>query len=244
MMIGLFKSNPYRALEKALGYRFRDRSRLEAAFVHRSFRFENGSDSGSDNQRLEFLGDAVLGLVAAAYLYERFPGEDEGVLTAARSRLTSGAALAGIAAGIGLGEKLKLGKGEEQTGGRARPSNLADLLEAILGAAFLDGGLKASDAIFRHLFVPQLVPGEAAETEANPKGRLQQLCQQRWKISPFYAILSEEGPRHAREFHVEVRAGERKMGQGRGASKRQAETAAAQDALSRLPPDGEPDSRL
>jgi ribonuclease-3 len=190
-----------------------------------------------DNQRLEFLGDAVLGLVAAAYLFERFPGEDEGVLTAARSRLTSGAALAGIAAGIGLGERLKLGKGEELTGGRTRPSNLADLLESILGAAFLDGGLKGADAIFRHLFVPQLVPGEEAEAEANPKGRLQQICQQRWKVSPFYAILSEEGPRHAREFCVEVRAGERKMGQGKGTSKRQAETAAAVEALRRLPPE-------
>lgn len=236
-MIGLFRQNPYRELEKELGYHFRDRERLEKAFLHRSFRFEKGEDAGADNQRLEFLGDAVLGLVAAAYLYERFPGEDEGVLTAARSRLTSGAALAGIAARMDLGARLKLGKGEELTGGRTRPSNLADMLEAILGAAFLDGGLKAADAIFRHLFVPQLVPGEAAEAEANPKGRLQQLCQQRWKVSPFYVILSEEGPRHARAFRVEVRAGEREMGQGTGASKRAAETAAAVDALRRLPPE-------
>jgi ribonuclease-3 len=236
-MIGLFRQNPYRDLEKVLGYHFRNRELLEEAFIHRSFRFEKNSDVQKDNQRLEFLGDAVLGLVAASYLFERFPDEDEGILTAARSRLTSGSALATIAGGIDLGARLKLGKGEEQTGGRTRPSNLADMLEAILGAAFQDGGLKAADAIFRHLFVPQLVPGDAAEVEANPKGRLQQICQQRWKVSPFYVILSEEGPRHAREFRVEVRSGEREMGQGIGASKRAAETAAAVDALRRLPPE-------
>ena len=236
-MIGLFKKNPYRDLEKVLGYRFRFRGLLEAALVHRSYRFENGADGGIDNQRLEFLGDAVLGLVAGAYLFERFPDKDEGFLTAARSRLTSGAALAQIANRIDLGNRLMLGKGEEQTGGRRRPSNLADTLEAILGAAFRDGGLKAADSIFRQLFVPQLDPAESAEMEANPKGRLQQVCQQRWKASPVYLVLTEEGPRHAREFRVEVRAQDRVLGQGRGASKRAAETAAAQSALLLLPPE-------
>lgn len=236
-MIGLFKSNPYRDLEKSLGYTFRSKERLSRAFLHRSFRFENGGDAGDDNQRLEFLGDAVLGLVAASCLFAKFPDKDEGLLTSMRSRLTSGAALARLAHKIDLGSRLKLGKGEEQTGGRQRPSNLADTLEAILGAAFLDGGLKAAEAIFHHLFVPHLELGDDAETEANPKGRLQQICQQRWKTSPFYAILSEEGPRHAREYLVEVRLGERELGKGSGASKRAAETAAALEALSKMPLD-------
>lgn len=235
-MIGLFRQNPYRDLEKAMGYRFRDRTRLDEAFLHRSFRYEKGSREGRDNQRLEFLGDAVLGLVAAAYLFDRYPGEDEGYLTSARSRLTSGATLAEVAARIGLGERLKLGKGEDLTGGRTRASNLADTLEAVLGAAYQDGGLKAADAIFKRLFAPLLEGGED-DGERNPKGRLQQLCQQRWKNSPTYAMLSEEGPRHARRFQVEVRLNGRALGQGTGASKRAAETDAAMDALKRMPAD-------
>ncbi|MFO7536271.1 MAG: ribonuclease III [Kiritimatiellia bacterium] len=234
-MIGLFKTNPYRDLEKALGYTFRSKDRLAQAFLHRSFRFEKGGDAGDDNQRLEFLGDAVLGLVAAATLFAQFPDKDEGLLTAMRSRLTSGAALAELARKIDLGSRLKLGKGEEQTGGRQRSSNLADTLEAILGAAYLDGGLKAPEAIFHHLFVPHLELGDEAEAGANPKGRLQQICQQRWKISPFYVILSEEGPRHAREYLVQVRAGEQELGRGSGSSKRAAETAAALEALAKIP---------
>ncbi len=236
-MMGLFKQNPYRDLEKILGYRFRSKERLAQAFLHRSFRFEKGADAGSDNQRLEFLGDAVLGLIAAAFLFERFPDRDEGFLTAARSRLTSGAALTRLAKRIDLGSRLMLGKGEEQTGGRQRASNLADTLEAVLGAAFLDGGLKAADVIFRHLFVPHLESGETAEADSNPKGRLQQICQQRWKTSPCYQLLAEEGPRHAREFRVEVLANGKELGRGRGASKRLAETAAAQAALLMLPPE-------
>ncbi len=233
-MIGLFKQNPYREMEKTLGYRFRSKERLEQAFMHRSFRFENGHDAGADNQRLEFLGDAVLGLIAAAFLFERFPDRDEGFLTSARSRLTSGVALARLAKRIDLGSRLKLGKGEEQTGGRQRASNLADTLEAILGAAFQDGGLKAVDAIFRHLFVPEHDLGETAEADTNPKGRLQQICQQRWKASPDYHLIAEDGPRHARAFRVEVRACGKVLGQGGGASKRGAETVAAHEALNRL----------
>jgi len=234
-MIRLFEKNPYRLLERELGYRFRSKARLEAAFLHRSFRFENGEDTGLDNQRLEFLGDAVLGLVAAAYLFRRFPGQDEGDLTAARSRLTSGAALARLAKRIDLGAWLKLGKGEERTGGRARASNLADALEAVLGAAFEDGGLKAVEAIFHRLFVPPLASDAVAEGDENPKGRLQQLCQQRWKLSPVYTVQAEEGPLHAREFRVAVTAGKRVLGRGHGRSKRAAETAAAREALARPP---------
>ena len=234
-MIRLFNKNPYRALERELGYRFRSKAQLEAAFLHRSYRFENGTDTGADNQRLEFLGDAVLGLVAAAYLFGRFPGQDEGDLTAARSRLTSGAALAKLAKRIDLGVWLKLGKGEERTGGRSRASNLADALEAVLGAAFEDGGIQAVETIFQRLFVPPLAPDVAGEAEEeNPKGRLQQICQQRWKTPPVYSVQSEAGPLHAREFRVDVMAGKRLLGRGQGGSKRAAETAAAREALALL----------
>ncbi len=237
-MIRLFTKNPYHALERELGYRFRSKVRLEAAFLHRSFRFENGSDTGVDNQRLEFLGDAVLGLVAASYLFHRFPDQDEGCLTAARSRLTSGAALSKLARRIDLGVWLKLGKGEEQTGGRSRASNLADALEAVLGAAFEDGGVNAVAAIFRKLFVSALESDAMIEGEENPKGRLQQLCQKRWKVSPVYSVQGEEGPLHAREFRMEVTAGKRLLGRGRGKSKRAAETAAAREALATFPSEG------
>lgn len=237
-MIRLFTSNPYRELERALGYRFRSKARLKAALVHRSYRFENGADTGVDNQRLEFLGDAVLGLVAAAHLFRQLPDGDEGVLTAARSRLTSGTALAQVAQRLGLGDWLLLGKGEDHSGGRTRSSNLADAMEAILGAAYLDGGLAAVETIFASRFAPSEKAG-APDAGDNPKGRLQQVCQMRWKRSPQYGVQSETGPRHARRFTVSVQLGARRLGTGDGASKREAEAAAARDALTRLVPAGQ-----
>ncbi|MFH0907841.1 MAG: ribonuclease III [bacterium] len=222
--------NPYRQLEKDLGYRFSRRKRLVSALTHRSFRFENDPDQ-ADNQRLEYLGDAAIGLVAAHYFYDKFPDTQEGGLTRMRSRITSTKALAAFAARINLGTYLKLGKGEMMSGGNDRVSNLTDAMEAVLGAAYLDGGIKAVQKIFKKVFVPVLQQDTTPHQYDNPKGALQELSQGQWRMSPYYRVLSEEGPPHARQFRVEVIVNGRALGVGDGPNKRAAEMAAAEVAL-------------
>ena len=222
--------NPYRQLEKDLGYRFSRRKRLESALTHRSFRFENDPEQ-ADNQRLEYLGDAAIGLVAAHYFYDKFPDAQEGGLTRMRSRITSTKALAMFAARINLGSYLKLGKGEKMSGGNDRVSNLTDAMEAVLGAAYLDGGIKAVQKIFKKLFVPVLMQDATPPQFDNPKGALQEWAQGKWRMSPYYRVLSEEGPPHARQFKVEVIVNGRALGIGDGPNKRAAEMAAAEAAL-------------
>jgi ribonuclease-3 len=226
----MIRKNPYRDLEKALGYKFRRRKRLESALTHRSFRFENDPDL-TDNQRLEFLGDAALGLVSAHYLFDHHPDVQEGGLTRMRSRITSTKALAIFAAKINLGHYLKLGRGEMMSGGNDRMSNLTDALEAVLGAAYLDGGIKAVQKIFKKLFVPALKDAVSKTQFDNPKGALQEWSQGKWKMSPYYRVLSEDGPPHARHFRVEVIVNGTVMGVGEGLNKRDAEMTAAETAL-------------
>jgi ribonuclease-3 len=225
--------NPYRSLEKALGYRFRRKHYLEAALTHRSFRFER-TGVEMDNQRLEFLGDAALGLIAAAHFYHRHPDLQEGDLTRWRSRITSRDALARIAGRIELGAHLRLGFGELKSGGHQRPSNLSDALEAVLGAAFLDGHMKAVEKIFNTLFVPDAESLLEEPAMDNPKGALQELAQRSLKISPRYRTISEEGPAHSRQFKVEVLIDGQVAGRGEGQSKQQAEIRAAREALERI----------
>ncbi|HAS81846.1 MAG TPA: ribonuclease III [Verrucomicrobia bacterium] len=229
----LLRSNPYKTLERALGYRFRNRDLLEKALVHPSYRYEtDGVDE--DNQRLEFLGDAVLGMLAAAHLFDAHPDKPEGGLTMLRSQVTSGKALAGIGEAMGLGECLRMGKGEERSGGRRRASNLADAVEALIGASWIDGGMKAAEKVFRQLILPA-VEGLGGDVAAgNPKGMLQELCQSHWKCSPTYTLLATEGPAHEALFTVEVRLPDDSAWTGQGAGKRAAETAAARSALDSL----------
>ncbi|MCK5850120.1 MAG: ribonuclease III [Kiritimatiellae bacterium] len=229
----MFKRNPYSVLEKRLGYRFRNKNLLVAALTHRSFRFEN-REIDEDNQRLEFLGDAVLGYVAAGYLYEEFCDKNEGVLTSHRSRITSGKALASIAKGIGLGEYVKVGHGEEMSGGRDRASNLEDALESVIGAACLDGDIKAVQKIFKELFVPCIESLSEDVWEDNPKGKLQEHSQKLWKTSPRYRVTETEGPAHAAIFRVEVILTDGTCGRGEGSSKQAAERVAAHEALGKL----------
>jgi ribonuclease-3 len=226
-------TKPYKELEKALGYRFRDGTRLEQALTHRSYRYEH-EDLAFDNQRLEFLGDAVLDFIVAAYVFRRFDEEQEGVLTSVRSQTTSGEALAEIARSIGLGEHLKMGKGEEQCGGRERPSNLADALEAVVGAAFLDGGIRAAQRIMKTLFQAKLDALSGDMWAGNPKGKLQEVCQRTWKSSPVYRMVLREGPAHATVFTVEVLLPDGTSGTGRGRSKQVAQREAARAALKML----------
>ena len=229
----LGRSNPHRAFEKRIGYRFKNRALLEMALTHRSFRFET-PEVNVDNQRLEFLGDAVLGFLAADELYRRFEDDAEGHLTAMRSQATSGKALAEIAAELDLGAFLKIGRGEAQSGGRERESNLADALESVIGAAFVDGGLRAAQKVFTAVFGPVLDAQAGDPWADNPKGKLQEVCQSRWKAGPVYKLVKEDGPSHDRVFTSEVRLGRHVHGRGRGANKQASEKAAAADALRRL----------
>ena len=236
----LGRSNPYRELERVLGYRFRNRALLEQALVHPSYRYETDGVN-ADNQRLEFLGDAVLGMITAAHLFEACPDQPEGELTSRRSQVTSGAALARIGSEIGLGAFLKIGKGEDRSGGRARASNLTDAIEAIIGAAWLDGGMKASSRIVGRLILPVVAGLGKDAASVNPKGRLQELAQARWKQSPVYALTRTEGPAHEALFTVDVRLPDGTCWTGSGSCKRAAETAAALEALAAL--DKAPDGR-
>lgn len=230
-MLGLGRApNPYRDLEKLLGYKFRRRDLLANALMHRSYRFEN-RDVTEDNQRMEFLGDAVLGLVVADHLYRLHGREDEGTLTDLRSRLTSGKALAVLARQVSLGDHMKLGRGEEQGGGRSREALLADAFEAVLGAAYLDGGLKAADKIISKLVLPIVGGMEIEDWAENPKGKLQDLAQRRHGRGPEYSTVSEEGPAHQKTFVVEAVVGGRALGRGTGSSRRAAETMAAAEAV-------------
>jgi len=231
--LGIGRKNPYRDLENAIGYRFRDRSLLEAALTHRSFRFEN-REIEVDNQRLEFLGDAVLGMVTGAHLYEQFADKDEGWLTSLRSQVTSGKALAEMAKDIRIGEYIRFGKGEERSGGRRRASNLTDALEAVLGAVYLDGGMKAVEKVFAAVLVPQLHQLEGDVWGDNPKGKLQEYAQRVLKCGPRYHIVNRDGPAHAQTFTVQVTAGEGRVGIGRGRNKHEAECQAAADLLKSL----------
>ncbi len=228
-----FKSlfhNPYRALESKLGYTFRSRNLLAMALMHRSYRYETmGIDA--DNQRLEFLGDAAFGLVAAEYLFKAHTTLQEGSLTCLRSRLTSGKALAQIGRTVGLGEHLKLGKGERMSGGQHRASNITDAMEAILGAAYLDRGLPAVKKIFLKLFIPliEIKPDDAWSD--NPKGQLQVIAQRDLHANPRYQVTRQDGPSHSKMFTVHALVNGKHLGTGRGLTKRDAEQQAAANAL-------------
>ena len=225
-------------LEAALDYRFKDKTLLENALVHPSYRFEHDIVE-SDNQRLEFLGDSVLGLLAADHLFRSFDGIDEGSLTVLRAQVASGSALAAIAADIGLHRYLRVGKGEERSGGRRRPKNLEDALEAIFGAAWVDGGFRAATRIFDHLVRPRLNDARlrAGDGEGiwsgNPKGHLQSVAQSRFHAAVLYTLVSTCGSAHAPVFTVEARIDmeDGPSATGEGTSKRRAEAKAASKLL-------------
>ena len=230
----MIRRGKYRALEKRIGYRFKDQELLESALTHRSYRFEN-EDIYMDNQRLEFLGDAVLDMLTAAHLYERYPDDDEGVLTSFRSQVTSGKALADLGASLDLGDFLLMGKGEGSSGGRNRASNLADAIEAVFGAAFLDGGIKAASKMFQRTMVPCIDSLSGDVWADNPKGKLQELSQRKLRTSPVYRIISRKGPAHASVFTVEVSLSNGMACRGDGPNKRDAEVVAAKELLSMMP---------
>ncbi len=227
-------ADPQTTLQDALGYRFQDPDWLIKALTHPSYRHEQ-RDINRDNQRLEFLGDAVLGMLCADWLFRRFREKPEGELTRLRSSLTNSRSLARIAHSLDLGAHLFLGRGEEISGGRTRPSNQADALEAIFGAAYLDGGMAAVTAVFQRLYGPVMEECLQQPGTDNPKGVLQELAQDRWKTTPRYRMVTETGPAHDKSFTVEVSVNEEALGRGTGPSKREAEIRAAEQAIRTFP---------
>ena len=231
-MFLLSKPHPLRDLERRLGYRFRDRALLQAALTHPSYCFEH-ADATADNQRLEYLGDAVLGLLAAQYAFERHADADEGRLTILRSLVASGKSLAELASAIDLGPHLRMGKGEERSGGRDRAGMLADSMEAIFGAAWIDGGLRAGNKLFLRLIAPRLNALPAVGESGNPKGDLQELAQREFRCAPAYERLAVRGPAHAPSYRVRVCVANHEA-IGEGPTRRTAEADAATKLLRRL----------
>jgi len=216
---------------QALGHEFRDPQRLLDALTHTSFANEAGQP-GRDNERLEFVGDAVVGLVVATLLHGHFPDAPEGELTQCRAALVSGAALAERATELGLGAVLRLGRGEERTGGREKPRLLAGALEACIAAVYLDAGFDAAYAVAHRIFAPRLdAPGGGMR---DYKTRLQEVRQQNGYDAPRYEVLSMEGPLHARAYHVALHLDGVLAGEGRGRSKSEAEQDAARGVLAHL----------
>lgn len=218
-----------RLLEKTIGYRFRRKKWLELALTHPSYRHEN-SDQLEDNQRLEYLGDAVLGLLAAHALYQRNPNATEGELSKLRSGITRDETLANIAETIDLGRHLRFGKGEAQNGGPSRKSNLADALEALLGAAWKDGGQRAAQKVFDNLFPAVINETSNTSGDLNPKGTLQEYTQQHSLPQPTYESIATEGPDHSPQHTIHVHVFDQIFSATAG-SKREAEQRAAEQAL-------------
>jgi len=220
-------------LQSRLGVSFKDIANLRQALYHRSYLNEADEDVES-NERLEFLGDAVLGLIIADKLYKDYPAMTEGQLSQVRAILVRWDALAGAAERIDLGQYLVLGRGEEMSGGRERPSNLAGALEALIGAAFIDSGMKLASEIVLEQLKPELEEIQASGFTVDSKSELQHLAQTKYHEIPQYTLVSSEGPDHAKLFTVEVSVGDQEMGRGQGRNKKQAELNAARQALETL----------
>ena len=223
-------------LEKALGIRFKAADLRDWALTHRSFAFEHGLPV--TNERLEFLGDAVLGLVVTDLVYRAFPDRSEGELAKLRVAMVNMTMLAEVARQLGLGDAVLLGKGEEQSGGRDKASILADALEAVLGAVYIDLGLKEAAALIERLFWPRVAAYVRGEGERDYKTILQELAAQDVGRLPEYRVV-ERGPDHEKEFTATVFLAGRELGRGVGRSKKEAEQRAARQAFDRLAQDAE-----
>jgi len=219
-------------LEKAVGHAFGDRALLVRALTHSSHAYEADPDSPEDNEVLEFLGDSVVGLVAAEFTMSSFPGRNEGELSKLKASATSTLALARLAREIKLDKVILLGRGEEKGGGRKKVSILAGSFEALAGAVYLDGGFEASRRFLCPLLGAALKPVRSeTQTVNNSKSALQELCQKAGLAAPAYCLVSEKGPAHDRTFAVEVRLGDKVLARSKGPSKKSAEQAAAEKVL-------------
>lgn len=220
--------------EQLVGLRFQDRSLLQEAMTHRSYVNEHAEPELVDNERLEFLGDSVLGFLTADMLYRRFPEMAEGELTRLRAALVRTETLAEVAQLCHVGETLRMGKGEEASGGRERPNNLCGAFEALVGALYLDQGLDATRAFVVPLLERQLELVLAEQLDKDARSLFQEWSQAHYNVTPVYRTVSETGPDHEKVFTVEVLVGSEVVGLGTGRSKQAAAQAAAQDALKRI----------
>ncbi|HEX3698229.1 MAG TPA: ribonuclease III [Polyangia bacterium] len=223
----------YAALERQLGYRFVDRALCESALTHKSWLNEKHEPGRTDNERLEFLGDAVLALVVSDLLMKRFPLRSEGELSKTRAAVVSEAALAKAADEMGLGQWIFLGRGEDLAGGRRKPSILSDALEAMIGAVYLDGGFAAAHGVAERLFGRALEEAEK-NARADYKSRLQERSQALLQATPQYQVVGEDGPDHDKRFQVAIFLDGREYGRAGGRSKKEAEQSAAALALTAL----------
>lgn len=219
-----------RDLEEDLGYLFEDPGLLDRALTHKSYANETGPGV-EDNERLEFLGDAVLDLAVSRLLYDFDPPLREGEMSKIRAHLVKEESLGQMARSFSLGRFLRLGRGEEQTGGREKASILADTFEALVAAIFLDGGFDLAYQFAENLFGAVLAETGPAAGDRDYKTRLQEFCQARYGKAPNYRLVAESGPDHDKIFEVEILAGRRVLARGKGHSKKEAEQHAAQDAL-------------
>ncbi len=226
----------YSELSKKLGLELKDKELYQQCFTHKSYinEAERNSEQPKDNERLEFLGDAVLQLVVTDYLFKEFTKIDEGQLTAWRSALVEGKNLAEVAEELELGTHLRLGRGEEKSGGRSKQYLLANTMESLLGAIYLDYGYDAAKQVIENFILnrlPQLL-NEGADKDA--KSALQELSQERFGVTPHYECIDESGPDHAKVFTMAAFVGERRLGSGEGSNKQAAAQAAAAAALEML----------
>lgn len=222
------------SLQESLNVKFKNPSLLEQALVHSSYLNEYPGAASGSNERLEFLGDAVLGFIVAEKLYQDFPDLAEGEMTRVRSVLVQRATLAQVAKKLKLGDCLYLGKGEEASGGRQKPANLSGALEAVIAAVFLDRGLVVTRKLVLRLLAEELKGVAGRGKGVDFKSQLQELVQSKYRLSPSYRTLQATGPDHDRRFTVVVVIGDRVLGEGSGKSKKLAETNAARNALERF----------
>ena len=224
-------------LQQRLGVSFNNPSLLEQALVHTSYLNENPGFTRDSNEKLEFLGDAILGFIIAEKLYRDFTQFSEGEMTRLRAALVRRETLARMAAALELGDYLYLGRGEEASGGRSKAGNLASVFEAVIAAIFLDQGITVTGDVILRIFDKELRKAVRLGAVADYKSRLQEIIQARQQETPVYQLVEEKGPAHDRLFTVEVKVADTVLGRGLGKSKKIAETKAARSALERLSAD-------
>ena len=225
----------FSAVEQLLRLPFKNRELLRLALTHTSYANEHPEEAQGSNERLEFLGDALLDLVVAQDLYKRYPDMDEGQLTQMRSAVVRGETLARVARRLEVGRYLRMGQGEAASGGGDRDSNLAGALEALVGAVFLDRGYRGAASWVRRILRPELRRTTDSGVPKDPKARLQERAHRQGLQSPEYRLVDVEGPEHQRSFVVEVLVGGDVMGHGAGHRKAEAERRAAEEALKAIP---------
>ncbi len=221
----------FSGLEQTLGITFKDKVFLQRAFTHRSYINENPKTGLSHNERLEFLGDAVIELIVTDYLFTTYPDQTEGQLTAYRSALVNAVVMGEVAGDLNFNDYLLLSKGEKKDTGRARQTILANTYESFVGALYLDQGYASCDAFVIKTLIPKLTTIIAEEAWKDPKSRVQEAAQEHVGVTPSYKVVGETGPDHDKYFTIGIFFGNKKIAEGKGKSKQEAEQAAAQAAL-------------